>query len=225
MKGETTMFELLKQEIKFSPLCLICIGVGWITFLIDRKSAELVPQAAYMLAFFMTAGIVAAVINRELRDSHGGGYGLLRTLPLSDKEIVLVKLLAILFDILLSWTLVGILFSAVPAQNEIRILNLSYITIWCLCTLICLSVYYLSIFRFGFGRSTLTISLFLIVFLLPLSLYLDQAMDFRSSGGFPQVISGLAELHWSVWLLLISATLVLSILLFHAATRLKESLE
>jgi hypothetical protein len=219
------MIELLKQELKFSPLCLLCLAGGWAAYLLDRRSAVLYPQAAYMLGFFLVAGVVAAVINRELKDTFGGGYGLLRRLPVTDAEIVQAKFVAALMDVVFSWLLVFALFAALPAESGILQVNLAYMTLWSLGVLALVSVWHSLVYRFGFVAPTLVLTLILLGVLLPGSLILDQGFDFTDTLGFPPLIHLLASAHWTIWVFLAGLTLFLCFGLFRLAVHWKKTKE
>jgi hypothetical protein len=219
------MLKLLIHQLKFSPFCLFCLGVGWITYFVDRKTYELFPQAAYMLGFFLAAGAVSTVINRELRDFTGGGYSFFKILPLSDLEIVSSKFLAFVLDVTCSWTLVVGLFITLPAERMVLPLSLTYITAWSLCTVLAISIWYVCTYRFGFGISTFILSLFLVLFLLPFSLILDQTMDFSSMNGFPRLINELSDSNWLIWFLIIALTFFFSFALFKLASHFKKTRE
>jgi len=219
------MIRLLLLQLKTFPLCLVCLGGGWITYLVDTRSHELYPQAAYMLGFFLTAGVAASVINRELRDFTGGGYVFLKTLPLTNQEVVQAKFLAFLIDIACSWLLVIALFVSLPAPPGVLALNVSYITTWSLAAAVVISLWYASVYRYGLGASALILTLFLIGFLLPLSLIFDQAIDFSATRGFPRLIDYLARSHPVVWISVALLILSLCLGLFRFAVSIKKKHE
>jgi len=219
------MWRLLVHQLKFSPLCLLCIGGGWITYFLDRGTAELFPQAAYMLGFFLAAGLMAAVVNREILDFHGGGYRFLKLLPLSDHEIVCSKFLAFILDAAGSWMLITALFFTLPGESRVHPLSIAYLTTWSLCAVLAISTWYVCAYRFGFGTSAFILTLFLLLFLLPLSLILDQAMDFSSMNGFPKLINELSESHWLIWFLLAALIFFISFALFRLASHFKRTRE
>ncbi len=219
------MKKLLIRELAYSPLCLLCLGGGWVTYMIVRPSPELTSRAAYMMGFFLAAGVAAAVINRELRDSFGGGYKFLQTLPLTDSEIVRAKFIAALFDIGFSWLLVCISFSVLPAEPEILSLSLSYITLWSLCACIGVSLWYALLYRFGFEKSALLLTLTLLGVLLPLSLILDQVLDFPNTLGFPPLVYSLAHFRSITWAVLVVSTVFIFFGLLRLAVGLKRTRE
>lgn len=219
------MKNLFIRELAYSPLCLLCLGGGWVAYAIVRPSPELTPRAAYMMGFFLVAGVAAAVINSELRDSFGGGYQFLQSLPLTDSEIVQAKFMAALFDIGVSWLLVCIAFSVLPGGPGILSLSLSYITLWSLCTCIGVSLWYAFVYRFGFEKSAVALTLALLGFLLPLSLILDQVLDFPDTLGFPPLVYSLAQSQWITWAILCVSTLFLYFGLFRIAVGLKRTRE
>ena len=219
------MKTLFIRELAYSPLCLLCLGGGWVTYLVVRPSPELIPRAAYMMGFFLVAGVAAAVINSELRDSFGGGYRFLRTLPLTDAEIVYAKLMAALFDIGVSWLLVCVSFSVMPAESGILSLSLSYLTLWSLCACVGVSLWYALVYRYGFEKSALLLTLILLGVLLPVSLILDQVLDFPDTLGFPPLVFSLAQSHWITWAILSVSTMILYFGLVRLAIGLKRMRE
>jgi hypothetical protein len=219
------MKKLLIRELAYSPLCLLCLAGGWVTYMIVRPSPELIPRAAYMMGFFLVAGVAAVVINSELRDSFGGGYRFLRTLPLTDSDVVQAKFMAALLDIAFSWLLVCISFSVLPAEPGILPLSLSYITLWSLCACIGVSLWDAFVYRFGFEKSALLLTLILLGVLLPVSLILDQVLDFPDTLGFPSLVFLVAQFQWFTWTILCVSTLFLYFGLFRVAVSLKRTRE
>lgn len=216
------MMALFKNELRYSPFPIFCLGVGWVSYVADTGSAILTPQLSFMLGFFLTAGVAGAALTRELRDTTGGGYGFLRTLPVTTTEIVRVKFLTLLLDVTIPTLLILLLYSVLAAEPGVLTGSCAYVTAWSLGTLILISLWYCLVYRFGFGSPTLGLTLLLLGVLLPLSLYLDKGLEFETTVGFPSLIASLAASNWLVWLLILSLGLLAYIGLFHLAVRLKE---
>jgi hypothetical protein len=198
---------------------------GWMTYLFDRGGRALHPQAAYMIGFFLLVGVCGSLINRELNEHTSKAYAFLRTLPVTDRKIVTAKFSLALFDTCLCWSLFLVtmfLFEGSPAQYATHTV---YVTLWGLLALFIAALWQIGIYRFGMGKTAITLTILLLFIFLPLSLILDQAFEFENTLGFPPYVHALATMHWSVWPVLVGAALLLYCGLLRLAVRIKRTSE
>ncbi len=217
------MRHILMKDLPYSVLCLVAVAGGWLTYFIDREPGVLHPRASYMLGFFIVVGACSALINREFAETTGH-YSFLRTLPVTDREIVTAKFALALFDVCLCWSIVMLGLSLFESSAEQLAVHAAYISLWCCLALVMTSLWLIGIYGVGMGIG-LVMSLLLIVVLLPLSLILDQVFEFRDTLGFPATVYGLSRLHWTVWSLLACLVLLMHYGFMRLAARIKAASE
>jgi hypothetical protein len=214
----------LIKDLQCSVLCLVAVAGGWLTYFMDRGGGALHSQASYMLGFFIVAGACGAMINREFYEQTGH-YTFLRTLPVTDREIVTAKFALALFDVCLCWTLVMLglsLFESSPGEFAV---HAAYISLWCCLALVITSLWLMGIYGLGMGKIGIPMLLLLVFVLLPLSLVLDQVFEFHDTLGFPATVYELSRLHWTVWSLLACVVLLMHYGFLRLAARIKASSE
>jgi hypothetical protein len=215
------MKHILIKDLPYSVLCLVAVAGGWLTYFIDRGPGALHPQASYMLGFFIVVGACGALINREFAEQTGH-YAFLRSLPVTDREIVTAKFAVALFDVCLSWTLVMLALSLFESGPGELAVHAAYVSLWCVLALVITSFWLMGIYGLGMGIPGLVMSLLLLVVLLPLSLVLDQAFDFHETLGFPGPVYELSRLHWTVWLSFAALVLLMHYGFLRIAARIKR---
>lgn len=216
------MRQIFIKDLPYSVLCLVAVAGGWLTYFIDRGTGELHPQASYMLGFFIVVGACGALINREFAETTGH-YSFLRTLPVTDREIVTAKFALALFDVCLCWSLVMLGLALFESSAEQLAVHAAYISLWCCLALVITSLWLIGIYGIGMGKIGLAMMVLLIFVLLPLSLVLDQGFDFHETLGFPGPVYELSRLHWSVWLLLPCLVLLMHYGFLRIAARIKAA--
>ena len=219
------MRALILKDLPYSTICCMPVLGGWLVYLLDRGTRYLHPQAAYMFGFFLLVGVCGSLINRELNEHTSKAYAFLRSLPITDREIVAAKFSMALFDTCLCWLLflfTMFLFEGSPAQYAVHI---AYVTLWGLLALVIAALWQVGIYRFGMGRTAIVLTILLLFLFLPISLILDQVFEFENTLGFPPYVYALAMLHWSVWLLLTAVVLLLYYGLLRLAVRIKRASE
>jgi hypothetical protein len=219
------MKALFLKDLPYSAICCMPIIGGWLVYLFDSGGHDLRPQAAYMIGFFLIAGVSGALVNRELNEHTSKAYAFLRALPITDKEIVVAKFSLALFDTCLCWSIFLVtmfLFEGSPEQYAV---HTAYVTLWAFLALMIAAAWQIGIYRFGMGKTAITLTVLLMFVLLPLSLLLDQAFEFENTLGFPPYVYVLAGMDWSMWLLATCLVLLLYWGLMLIALRIKKTSE
>jgi hypothetical protein len=219
------MKALILKDLPYSTICIMPLIGGWLVYLFERGVHHLHSQAAYMFSFFLLVGVCGSLINRELNEHTSKAYTFLRTLPITDKEIVVAKFSLSLFDTCICWLLFLVTMLLLEGSSAQYAVNAAYVTLWALLTLIVAALWQVGIYYFGMGKTAITLTILLLFFFLPLSLILDQAFEFENTLGFPPYIHALATTHWSVWPLLAGVVLLLYYGLLRLAVRIKRTSE
>jgi hypothetical protein len=209
------------KDLPYSVMCLVAVAGGWLVYFMERGADVLHPQASYMMGFFIVAGACGALMSREFSEwtSH---YAFLRTLPVTDREIVTAKFTLALFDVCLCWSIVMLAFSLFESSTAQFAVHATYISLWCCLALVITSLWLIGIYGVGMGIG-LVMSLLLVFVLLPLSLVLDKVFEFHETLGFPGPVYELSRLHWSVWLLFAALVLLMHYGFLRIAARIKAS--
>jgi hypothetical protein len=218
------MLPLVLQGLPYTGFCLLAVGGGWLNYFIDRRSVALHPEASFLLGFFLLLGVCAPLIVREVEVTQSKAYAFLRTLPVTDREIVASRFLLSLVDLSVCWLIVLLGLALLKSSPGALVLHVAYITLWSFLALIIASLWHLGVFGLGFGR-VLPALCILLVFLLLLSLILYQWFEFEETQGFPPLVYFLAGIHWTIWLIVAGLLLAAYYGFMRAATRVKSSSE
>lgn len=219
------MLSLAIKDLPFTGACLLAIVGGWITYLIDRGGGELHPQASYMMGFFLLIGVCGAAFAREMSAMQERSYAFLRTLPVSDRDIMAARFLLSLLDTCFCWFATMVVFSLFASSAGDFALHAVYLGLWGSIGLILSALWHIGVHGIGIGKAGIALGVVLMGCFLPAALVLDKMFEFRETRGFPPAVFVLASMHWIVWVMLACVILAVHYALMRIAIKVKESSE
>lgn len=174
------------------------------------------------MAMLMPVWISSSVIFSEMHES----YGFLRTVPVTDREVVKAKFLLTLLAVSVYWTatmLFALRFGIGTPQLRP---NLALVLLGAVCSLIAAACWYIGIWLFGITVMTVVVLASIGIMLIgSVALRIGSARSAWFLAHDFLIVRILSESPWYVWCLLALLGLAVFYLLWLAAVRVKERSE
>jgi hypothetical protein len=180
------------------------------------------PQAIEMMGVFLPLWLSSSVLWSEREES----YAFLRTLPVTDREIVRIKFGIILVATVVYWLLMSSLAFLRRGGAESFAALLTFITVICGFSLLLAAGWQVAVWHFGQSIMTRAILAFMGLNFVVAIVFLNSVKRGLTSGP-----SGLTAIHWiagapwEVQALLCALVLAVFFSLMEAAVRVKTSSE
>jgi hypothetical protein len=180
------------------------------------------PQAIEMMGAFLPLWLSSSVLWSERNES----YAFLRTLPVTDREIVRIKFGIILAATVVYWLLMSGLAFLQQGGTESFAPRLAFITVLCAFSLLLAAGWQVGVWRFGPSAMTLAILVFMGLSFVAAVVFIASFKRGAVPGasGFAS-IRWIAAAPWEIQALLCALVLAAFFSLMEAAVRVKISSE
>jgi hypothetical protein len=215
------MLHLMKKNAFFFGLNAVLISsllsLYWLLARINLDGVMVIFQGLWMV--LIVEGAIAA---NEKSEEKSKGYEFLRTLPLTDREIVKSKFMLVLLTAGFVLACNSILYMFMPGPSHLKELGPLYALICANFCLVLAGISYIIIFRYGHAAFVKFVWIATIVIMLtPILLFefVVRKMDID----FKALIEGINQNNWLIGTCFTICGLAAYFLLLQAATRAKQA--
>ncbi len=215
------MLHLMKKNafffIFYTVLITFILALYWISVRITLDSALVIFQGLWMILI-----VEGAVAGNEKGEEKSKGYEFLRTLPLTDCEIVRSKFILVLLTTVFVLACNSILYFFMPGPSHLKEFGPLYSLI---CANFCLAltgISYIIIFRFGHAAFVKFVWITMIIIMvtpIPLYEFIFRKMDID----FKAIIERINNFNWLIGACFTIFGLAAYFLLMQAAIKAKQA--
>lgn len=215
------MLYLMKKNAFFFVLNAVSISAlltfYWLLVAINLDGLMVIFQGLWMV--LIVEGAIAA---NEKSEEKSKGYEFMRTLPLTDREIVRSKFILVLFTVVSVLAFNSILYMIIPGPSHLKELGPFYALVCANFCLFLAGISYIIIFRFGHAAFVKFVWIAMIVIML-IPILLFEFVFLKMNIDFKAIIEKINQFNWLIGTCFTICGLAAYFLLLQAVTKAKQA--